>query len=137
LLKHLLSTSTSQPLGTYYGALLGLTGVAGAEGVRVLMLPNLGVVDEVLRDALAESGGEMGDVRKREVEAVVDVIIGALGTLEAEQGGRGDGVDLEGLRDENERLKVVERVGEVVGERVWNAGRPGLVRIVLEQDVPL
>jgi len=137
LLKHLLSTSTSQPLGTYYGALLGLTGVAGAEGVRVLMLPNLGVVDEVLRDALAESGGEMGDVRKREVEAVVDVIIGALGTLEAEQGGRGDGMDLEGLRDENERLKVVERVGEVVGERVWNAGRPGLVRIVLEQDVPL
>jgi len=137
LLKHLLSTSTSQPLGTYYGALLGLTGVAGAEGVRVLMLPNLSVVDQVLRDALAESGGEMGDVRKREVEAVVDVIIGALGTLEAEQGGRGDGMDLEGLRDENERLKVVERVGEVVGERVWNAGRPGLVRVVLEQDVPL
>lgn len=136
LLKHLLSTSAAAAtsLGIYYGALLGLTGVAGAEGVRVLVLPNLGVVDEVLKEALADD--EAG--RGCEVEAVVDVVMSALAMLEEEDRGRGAGtadVMVVDGRDESDRASVFERVGEVVGQRVWDSGRPGLVRVVLEQEV--
>ncbi len=134
LLKHLLANS-SQPLGTYYGAILGLCNVAGAEGVRVLILPNLMPVDEVLRDALADitPGGseEQVRVRMREVDAVVDVVIKGLDMVAAESGGIvanfGDGIEV----SEDDRRAVVVVVGEVVGERVCSMSRRSLVTAIL------
>lgn len=163
LLKHLLSTGPGQPLGPCYGALLGLTGIAGVEGVRVLVLPNLGVVDEALREAGpggaggGGSGGSIADednimsgssdavgnnesaTRRAEVDAVVDVVVGALRMVEheetmgvAERGRLASDVDADvDMTDESVRSRLVEKVGGVVAERVLSTGGAGLVRTVL------
>lgn len=145
LLKHLLATSP-QPLGTYYGAILGLNDLAGAEGVRALVLPNLGALDDVLKESLADitPGGseEATKARRREVDAVVEAVVVGLEMLERERsgvGGQDGGPAVDGEMEtevgEEERKGVVSRLGEVVGERVCAFGRRALVRTVLAQEV--
>ena len=89
LLRHLLS-STSQPLGTYYGAIKGLASVStGREAVAGLLLPNVKVLEEVF----VEAQGRVEEEGRAGVEAEIAVIVGAvvegLGLL----GGEGDGGD--------------------------------------------
>jgi len=139
LLKHLLSTS-QQPLGSYYGAILGLNGIAGAEGVRVLILPNLSAVGDVLKEAHTEGGTEeLVKAKKREIDAVVDAIVKGLEMLEEDSvlGAmkQGDNMDVE--ISEEEKTKLVERVGDVVADKVVAFGRRGLVLAVVAGDIQL
>lgn len=97
-LKHFLDSH--KPLGTHYGALLGLTSVAGAEGVRAFILPNLKAYGEgVLENALREEGS----TKREEAEYVIRAI---------ERAGR--------LLDEDEISK--EAVGDVVWEKLQESG---------------
>lgn len=142
LLKHLLSAAP-QPLGTYYGAVLGLNGIASAEGVRVLILPNLRALDEVLKEALADIDGSMdmldeaGKGKRREVDAVVDAVVRGLETLEQESPEKDVNSEMEVEITDDERKRVIERVGEVVGEKVCAFGRRGLVKVILAPELEL
>ncbi|OCK80596.1 DUF1546-domain-containing protein [Lepidopterella palustris CBS 459.81] len=129
-LKHFLDPA--KPFGTHYGAIIGLTGIAGPEGVRLLVLPNLKLYDTILKEGLAD------DSRKLEAEMVVIAIMKGLEGLESSAGGRGGGFVVNGMEDlEGVRERLVEKVGEVVADRIVCSGREILVRAVLESDVNL
>lgn len=122
-LKHFLDSH--KPFGTHYGAILGLQNIAGSGGVRSLILPNLKVYDMHLRE------GVQDDQRRDQAEMVVLAIMRALETLEQDAIGMSNG------HPEGESLKerLIEVVGEVIGTRVFDAGRSGLVNAVLEKDL--
>lgn len=112
------------PLATHYGAILGLKAIGGAEVVRALIVPNLGEYDRlVLREAFED------DAKRREVEIVIGAVVEALETLEdkglamANGFTNGDG----GLGD-----RLQEKIGELVGGRILELKRPGLIKAILE-----
>ncbi|KAI9726064.1 MAG: hypothetical protein M1828_002072 [Chrysothrix sp. TS-e1954] len=129
LLKHLLA-STPQPLGVFFGAILGLRNVAGAEGVRVLLLPNMAALEDVLNDAMQDPDL----TQKVEIATVVEAVVGGLEMIELEQGGR---VAEDSMDEDMDRTKLNEKLGSVIGKRVYEISRPGLAKIALEQDPSL
>ena len=103
-LKHFLDSH--KPFGTHYGAVLGLTSIAGAGGVRSLILPNLKTYDLHLRDGIKD------EARREQAEYIVLAIMRALEALEQDavgsmQNGHPEGDAL--------RERLVEAAGEVVG----------------------
>ena len=116
-----------KPFGTHYGSVLGLQGIAGAAGVRTLILPNLKAYDLVLKPGLAD------EQNREQAEMVAHVLIKALETLEK------DTVPAMNGHPEGESLKtrLVDTIGEVMGSRVYDMGRPNLASAVLEKDVSL
>ncbi|KAF2702837.1 TAF-domain-containing protein [Pleomassaria siparia CBS 279.74] len=118
----------NKPLGTHYGALKALLLIAGPDGMKILVVPNLRIYDEVLKEAL-------GDESKRaEAERVLALILYSLDQLErARSAARVNGVgDLETRRE-----RLVEKVGDVVTERLIASGRWSVAQILLEIDVSL
>lgn len=113
-----------KPFGSHYGAILGLQGVAGSAGIRTLILPNLKAYDLVLKPGLAD------DQKKEQAERVVQVLLRALEQLES------DSPNVSNGHPEGQALKdrLVEAVGEVLGTRIFESGRPGLVAAALEKD---
>ena len=141
LLKHLLAP-TLQPLGSYYGAIRGLSKIAGADGVRMLLLPNVKAFDSVYQETLDKA--EVDDEKqqkRREIEVVINATVESLSMLEQDHSAGDDfhmdGVESgnEGLLGEAERKSLAEKIGETVAERLWASGRMDLVRAVLKQDV--
>jgi len=126
-LKHFLDSH--KPFGTHYGAIFGLTFIAGADGVRSLIIPNLKLYDPHLQEGLKD------DAKREQAQYVVDAIMKALEVVEK------DAVDLGGTQQngypEGDALKerLSERLGEVVGARVFETGRQTLINAVLEKDV--
>ena len=124
-LKHFLDSY--KPFGTHYGAVLGLTMIAGAGGVRSLILPNLKAYDVHLSEGLKD------DAKRDQAEHVLQAIMRALETLEqdalgaAQANGHPEG---DALKD-----RLVEALGEVVGAKVFESGRQSLVNAVLEKDL--
>lgn len=116
-----------KPFGTHYGAVLGLQGIAGAAGVRSLILPNLKAYDLVLKPGLAD------EQKKDQAERVVHALLGALYQLEQESANVSNG------HPEGQALKerLIEAVGEVLGNKIYETGRPGLVSAVLEKDISI
>ncbi|KAF2734362.1 TAF-domain-containing protein [Polyplosphaeria fusca] len=119
----------NKPLGTHYGALQALSLITGTEGVKMLILPNLRVYDEVLKEAIADES------RKEEGKLVLAVIVGSLDKLERATKGatRMNGVtNLGALKD-----RLVEKVGGVVADELIRTQRSGLAQLVLETDTNL
>ncbi|KAK2811549.1 hypothetical protein FQN50_002172 [Emmonsiellopsis sp. PD_5] len=112
-----------KPLGTHYGAIIGLQSIGGADVVRELVVPNLKTYEAVLRDSLADEGG----VRKVEAEKVLGVIVAVLGALVGESGaGKGEVKLTNGFAGEAEaelRGRLVGKIGEVVAARVMEGPR--------------
>jgi transcription initiation factor TFIID subunit 6 len=110
--------------------LKALLAISGPDGMKILVLPNLRIYDDVLKEAL-------GDESKRaEAERVLAVILLSLDGLERSRGAsatRVNGVgNLEGLRE-----RLVEKVGEVVAEKLIASGRSHVAQILLETDIRL
>lgn len=123
-LKHF--CDSHKPFGTHYGAVLGLTMIAGADGVRALILPNLKMYDLHLQEGFKD------DSKREQAEYVVGAIMRALQVLEQ------DAVpDMQNGHPEGEALRerLVEAVGEIVGTRVFETGSSGLASAVLEKDL--
>ena len=125
-LKHFLDSH--KPFGTHYGAIIGLEMIAGADGVRALILPNLKAYDLHLQEGIKD------DAKREQAEYVVEAIMKALERLEK------DAADM-GLLQQNghpegEALKerLVDLLGEVIGQKVFESGRQGLIEAVLEKD---
>ncbi|KAK0309802.1 histone H4-like TAF Taf6, SAGA complex subunit [Friedmanniomyces endolithicus] len=125
-LKHFLDSH--KPFGTHYGAVLGLTMIAGAQGVRTLILPNLKAYDLHLQEGLKDDGG-----KREQAEFVVQAILRALQTLQ-EDAVMGTSSSNGHPAGDALRERLVGAVGEVVGGRVFESGREGLIGAVLERD---
>ena len=137
-LRHFLDPN--KLFGSHYGALVGLQGLTGPEGVRTLVLPNLKDYEAlVLKDGIASD-----ESKKAEAEMVVKAIMAGLESLERDtktllrdsngtHGSDGNSNSAENMEEERrrERSRLVEVVGEVIGERILQTGRQSLVRAVL------
>ncbi|CAK3936191.1 Transcription initiation factor TFIID subunit 6 [Lecanosticta acicola] len=123
-LKHFLDSH--KPFGTHYGAILGLSMIAGSAGVRSLIRPNLKTYDIHLQEGMKD------DAKRANAEKVVEAIMRALDTLEQDSAGA---VQANG-HPEGDALKerLVEAVGKVIGAKVFESGRPTLINAVLEKD---
>nr|POE72936.1 transcription initiation factor tfiid subunit 6 [Quercus suber] len=128
-LKHFLDTH--KPFASHYGAVLGLTFIAGPGGVRALLVPNLKAYDAHLHAGLTD------DAKKLAAEHVLQALLRALHLLEhdalpahapgRERNGHPEGDAL--------RERLVDLLGDVVGTKVLESGNSALVAAVLEGDV--
>ncbi|KAF1962544.1 Arf-domain-containing protein [Byssothecium circinans] len=103
-----------KPLGTHFGALRALRLIARVEGIRMLILPNLKIYDEALKEAAADES------KKHEVDRVLaEILLGLDEMAKVIRPTRMNGVvNLEGQRD-----RLVEQVGEVVADRLIASNR--------------
>jgi transcription initiation factor TFIID subunit 6 len=124
-LKHFLDSH--KPFGTHYGAVLGLTMIAGAEGVRSLIIPNLPAYDAHLRQGLRDES------RREQAEHVVLAIIRAIETLEqsAVVGNQSNGHP-EGAAAKE---RLTEILGESIATKIIEINRQSLIAAVLEKDL--
>jgi transcription initiation factor TFIID subunit 6 len=124
-LKHFLDSH--KPFGTHYGAILGLTMIAGAEGVRSLIIPNLPAYDAHLRLGLRDES------RREQAEHVVLAIIRAIETLEQ------SAIGVPQSNGHPEGAAVKERLTEILGEsiasKIAEINRPSLTAAVLEKEL--
>lgn len=141
LLKHLLS-QTPQPFGVYYGAISGLSHIAGAEGIRVLLIPNVkGALDDVLSAAMARDEGDGAQREKRrEADEVIAALLGAFDVLakDATIGIKqvGNEMDVDGGAYAM-RAQLHEKLGSVVADKVADTGNMGIIQAVLATDIGL
>ncbi|RMZ79652.1 hypothetical protein DV738_g3135, partial [Chaetothyriales sp. CBS 135597] len=129
----------SKPFGSHYGALLGLKAVGGVEVVRKLVVPNLkDFGDDLLKAAL-----KPGSPTTAEAEKVLSAIANALQSLVDKDGTLMNGINRHALNGVNEsgqaemRVKLVDKVGEVVGNRIADSGHIDLMKALLENDLEL
>lgn len=116
-----------KPLGSHYGAILGLKAVGGAEVVRQLVLPNLKAFDELLQEGVQEGG------KKDEVQKLLDAILNALGTLVDDDLPMMNGHSEESAAEQ--RSKLTDKIGEVIGGHIADSGHSQLAKVVLEGDL--
>lgn len=123
-LKHFLDSH--KPFGTHYGAILGLSMIAGSAGVRSLILPNLKAYDVHLQEGIKD------ETKRSDAEKVVEAIMHALDDLERDS----VGAEQANGHPEGDMLKerLIEAVGEVIGTKVFESGRQTLINAVLEKD---
>lgn len=128
-LKHFLDPT--KPLGTHYGAIVGLAAIGGRESVRVLILPNLKLYEKVIRPELEED-----TPKKRDAEMVVEAIFNVLKLLEEDEVVAAGGLILktEGGDEMREEMReqMARKIGEVMADRVWKGGKGGMVRAILD-----
>jgi len=116
-----------KPFGTHYGAILGLQGVTGTAGVRTLILPNLKAYHLVLKPGLVD------EQKMDHAERVAQALFRALEQLETDSTHSSNGhPEGQALRE-----RLVDAVGDVLGDRIFQAGRPGLIAAVLEKDLSI
>lgn len=112
------------PLGTHYGAILGLKAIGGPEVVRALIVPNLGEYDRlILREAIED------DAKRKEAEMVIGAVVEALESLDDRGLGMANGL-ANGDAGLGQRLQ--ERIGELVGGRILDLGKPALVKAIMD-----
>lgn len=115
----------SKPFGAHYGAIIGLHAVAGPEGVRVLILPNLATYSNLVKDGIAED-----TPRRPEAERVLGVLMMILSTLREGHAPLANGhaaTVTTGLRE-----RLAEKVGELIAGKVAEIGDVQLGHVILE-----
>lgn len=129
-LKHFLDPE--KPLGTHYGAIIGLAAIGGREAVRVLVVPNLELYDKVLREAMEE-----GAAKARDADMVLGAIMGALKLLEEDEINGVAAVNGVLQMNDETRERLKKKIGEVVTDKVWRDGREKIVKAVLAANLVL
>jgi transcription initiation factor TFIID subunit 6 len=136
LARSLLKTflDPKKPLGSHYGAILGLGTVGGGsatnEIVRSLIVPNLKAYGEVLRSPL---DGSDGDIKKAEADRVMGAIVHVLRSDKDEDAMMTNGTLTNGVSDpEQTRKKLFEVVGETFGSKLYEIGDEDLVKATIE-----
>lgn len=115
----------SKPFGAHYGAIIGLHAVAGPEGVRLLIVPNLPTYSNLVKDGIVED-----TPRRPEAERVLGVLMKMLLTLKEGRVPLANGhttVVTDEVRDQ-----LAEKVGELVAGKIVEMGDVHLAHAVLE-----
>jgi transcription initiation factor TFIID subunit 6 len=121
-LKNLLDPS--KPFGAHYGAILGLHAVGGAEVVRVLILPNLSDYSKLLADGFEDSA------RRPAAERVLVALLAVLASLNDGRPSLTNGHP--GVVTEELRSRLADRVGDLIADKIADAGEVQLAYVILE-----
>jgi transcription initiation factor TFIID subunit 6 len=129
LLKTFLNPSKS--FGAHYGSLISLRGIIGVDGVKAIILPNLKAYDVLLQEGLAD------ETKRAEAEMVVlallrlvDICARNMLPMQIEAAVNGQhGLTNGDTVGEEVRQDLVERVGEVIGNKVANSGDPAMITL--------
>ncbi len=127
-LKHFLDPN--KPLGVHYGAIIGLQAIGGAETVRVLLIPNLKPYEAIIKDEITDNGP-----KKSEAELVLSAIMASLQSLVKDRASMANGNAGDGA--EELRAKVIDKVGELVGNKIFELGRIPVAQAVVEDQLQL
>lgn len=95
--------------------------------MRALIIPNLKEYDGFLADVSMDAENE---ANKKGSEMVIEALVEALMSLEAESVGALNGL-ANGHAVET-RKQVAEKIGELLAGRVMELGRPKVVKAILE-----
>lgn len=129
-LKKFLDPAASH--GSHYGAILGLQAVGGAEGVRVLIIPNLLHFEMLISDDLTSDDS----TRRNEADKVVRAILSVLGDVANERATalNGDAMAItNGYNAEEMRNRVKEKIGEVLTARMTDSAIEALSQVLLSE----
>lgn len=121
--------------GEYYGAISGLLAIGGPDGVRALIIPNLGAFDYVLNKLRTDRTGD-----DKEIQMLIAVIMKAVMSLSEKNetltngtnGTNGNGMNGMMDLDDDEGKQLEEFLGPTIGKRVRNAGDHKLNKAILE-----
>lgn len=121
--------SPNKPFGTHYGALRVLLGLTGADGMRTLIIPNLKSYDAILAPGLADEAkrGDAEMVLIRIFKGMEMVAQDAVNVRSTAMQTEGEGV----------KAELIERLGEVVGSKVFDTHRSDMITAALETDINL
>lgn len=123
-LKNMLDSK--KPSGTHYGAVLGLKAIAGAEVVRALVVPNLKEFEGLYREDL--QGGD--PVKQAEAERVLRAVLTVLESLLDDKVPDMNGHSVESATEI--KVRLTDKVGEVVAEKIIENGPMKLAKAILE-----
>ncbi|RJE19681.1 Transcription initiation factor TFIID [Aspergillus sclerotialis] len=115
----------SKPFSAHYGAIIGLHAVAGPEGVRALILPNLATYSNLVKDGIVED-----TPRRPEAERVLGVLLKMLSTLKEGRVPLANGHT--GVVTDEVRDQLTEKVGELIASKIAEMGDVHLAHAVLE-----
>jgi transcription initiation factor TFIID subunit 6 len=130
LLKTFLNPSRS--FGAHYGALISLRGIIGVDGVKAIVLPNLQAYDSLLQEGLAD------ETKRPEAEMVVLALLRLIDLcaqdmlprpIEAAVNGQNGRTNGDAVSEEV-RQDLVERVGDIIGNKVAISGNPAMIALV-------
>jgi len=91
--------------------------------VRRLVLPNIKLYEQVLKPELEEDSGQ-----RRDAGMVVEAIFNVLKLLDEDE------TDIPNRMQDNEEVKaaLVDKLGDVLAERIWKEGKSGMVQAILD-----
>jgi transcription initiation factor TFIID subunit 6 len=123
----------NRSLGAHYGALLGLNGLIGSDGIRVAVLPNLKVYDALLEEVMSSED----NMKRTEAQMVVLALLRVMGLVARDTlVGRKDmmnGTSSPAVSDEVREL-LVERIGGVLGNKVADSNDPLMIRLAIQVE---
>lgn len=114
----------NKPFGTHYGAILGLHAIGGPEVVRQLILPNIKEFESIIKEEIVDNGP-----RRAEAEKVLAALMSVLSSLQVESLPTMNGHSEEAIDELRGRL--VEQLGDLVGNRVADSGQLQLAHAIL------
>jgi transcription initiation factor TFIID subunit 6 len=117
--------------GSHYGAILALQGITRAEGIRQLILPNLkGPYDSLLKEGLADES------TRTDAEKVAETLLYAIKMCAKNEPSVHNGVNGD-LMDfgSNVDARLIEKIGEVMGKRVFDSSDNTLIKTVLDEKL--
>lgn len=122
LLKTFLDPGTT--FGSQYGALIGLVGLTGAEGVRTLVIPNIATFDPLLKEGLADPS------KAEDAQILMTAFLHAIQVIAKRPVGMVNGE----ASSDTAKQAVVAKLGEIMGRLVVENGDPKMVKAVLDAD---
>ncbi|KAK6533999.1 hypothetical protein TWF281_005339 [Arthrobotrys megalospora] len=118
-----------QSYGSHYGAILGLANMGGTDSIKVLLLPNVKLFEEFIRDEIQGDGP-----RKTEALECLKVLVEALTMLRNDKKVE---VDEGGESEEELRAALVEGLGPLAAGEILKLGDLKLVKILLKCLIPI
>ncbi|KAI1391619.1 TAF-domain-containing protein [Hypoxylon trugodes] len=117
----------SNPPSVWYGAISGITKAGNPDVIKVLFMRNL---KEFEKGMLGPMSQKVDATSRAEYGLVVGAIMGALTSLVEDTGADSD--EMDGVSSEGQINEIKAFVGNIIGERVANLGRPKLNEAILD-----
>ncbi|RVD80430.1 uncharacterized protein DFL_008327 [Arthrobotrys flagrans] len=118
-----------QSYGSHYGSILGLANMGGTDSIRVLLLPNVKLFEEFIRDEIQGDGP-----RKAEALECLKVLVETLATL---KNNKKIEVEENGENEEELRTALVDGLGPLAASEILKLGDLKLVKILLKSLIPI